>query len=208
MINFLSISILLIFFSFNSHAKVGDRCYDTKTTNNEKAASGDSANDSAESINVGIPLAGLPVIGSSPIGGTKITLGYENSDSLVTDAQPKEGGTVAVVIPIDRLKIGYKKKGYQPVGTGTGEGQGTFYKDDIVGVAYAISDELALSYNRITSDKHDATAGEVEQETKAINLAYTIGGLTLGFQDAKTTNSGYSTGTDNDTRTVSIKTAF
>ena len=73
------------------------------TTNNEKAASGDSAKDSAESINVGIPLAGLPIIGRTPLGGAKITLGYEHSDSLVTNAQPKEGGTAAVVIPVGAL---------------------------------------------------------------------------------------------------------
>jgi len=80
------------------------------TTNNEKAASGDSANDSAESINVGIPLSGLPVIGGTPLGGAKITLGYENSDSLVTDAQSKQGGTVAVNMPIGALSVGYQKK--------------------------------------------------------------------------------------------------
>ena len=56
--------------------------------------------------------------------------------------------------------------------------------------------------------KHDHSAGEVEQETKAINIAYTVGGLTLGIQDAKTTNAAYSTGTDDDTRTISLKTAF
>ena len=67
---------------------------------------------------------------------------------------------------------------------------------------------MAVSYNVYQSDKHLSTAGEVEQETKAINLAYTIGGLTLAFQDAKTTNSGYTKSTDNDTRTISIKTAF
>ena len=49
---------------------------------------------------------------------------------------------------------------------------------------------------------------QIEQETEAFNIAYVIGGLTLGFQDAKTTNAGYSSGTDDDTRTLSIKTAF
>ena len=111
-------------------------------------------------------------------------------------------------MPLGAFKIGYQKKGYQAAGTGTGEAQDVFYKDDILGIAYAVNDEMAVSYNIIESDKHLHTSGEVEQETKAINVAYTIGGLTLGFQDAKTKNSGYSTGTDNDTRTISIKTAF
>ena len=182
------------------------------TTNNEKAASGatNGATDSAESINVGIPLAGLPGIGSTPLGGAKITLGYENSDSRVTNAQPKQGGTVAVVMPVGALKVGYQKKGYQAIGTSADKAQNGFFKDDILGVAYAINDELAVSYNVYRSDRHLHTnsVGEVEQETKAINLAYTVGGLTLGFQDAKTSNSGYTVGTDNDTRTISIKTAF
>jgi hypothetical protein len=180
------------------------------TTNNEKAASGtaDTAADSAESINVGIPLAGVPGIGSTPLGGAKITLGYEESKSLATDAQSKQGGTVAVVMPVGPLKVGYQKKAYQAVGTSAAEAQDGYFKDDIIGVAYAVNDELAVSYNVIQSDRHLHTSGEVEQETKAINVAYTVGGLTLGFQDAKTSNSGYVKTTDNDTRTISIKTAF
>jgi len=182
------------------------------TTNNEKAASttANSAANSAESINIGIPLAGLPGVGSTPLGGAKVTLGYENSKSRATDAQPKEGGTVAVVMPIGALKVGYQKKAYQAVGTSSAEAQSGFYKDDILGVAYAVNDELAVSYNMIQSDRHlhSNANGEIEQETKAINVAYTVGGLTLAFQDAKTSNSGYAKGTDNDTRTISIKTAF
>jgi hypothetical protein len=48
----------------------------------------------------------------------------------------------------------------------------------------------------------------LSKKTKAINAAYTIGGLTIGLQEAKTDNSGYVANTDNDTRTLSIKTAF
>ena len=71
-----------------------------------------------------------------------------------------------------------------------------------------MNDDFAISYNIIESAKHDHAAGEVEQETKAINLAYTVGGLTLGFQDAKTNNAGYSQDTSDDSRTISVKTAF
>ena len=126
------------------------------TTNNEKAASGtaDETKDSAESINVGIPLSGVPGIGSTPLGGAKITLGYENSDSLATDAQSKQGGTVAVVMPIGALKVGYQKKGYQAAGSSGAEAQDGFFKDDILGIAYAVNDEMAVSYNVYQSDRH------------------------------------------------------
>ena len=83
-----------------------------------------------------------------------------------------------------------------------------FFKDDIYGIAYAINDDLAISYNVIESTQHAKDGVNDEQESKSINAAYTIGGLTIAFADAKTSNSGYVKDTDNDTRTLSVKTAF
>ncbi len=180
------------------------------TTNNEKGSStNDGANaDSAQSINVGIPLASLPVIGDTVLGGMKITAGYEESDSRLTNSYGKVGGTVAAVLPVGPLSIGYQKKGYQAKADAITEVSRVFYKDDVLGVAYAVNDDFAISYNLYESVKHIHTTGNVEQETKAINIAYTVGGLTLGFQDAKTSNAAYTLNTDDDTRTLSIKTAF
>ena len=174
--------------------------------NNEKGSSTteNDAKGDAESINVGIPLSAIPYVGDTPIGGAKITLGYNVNDNLDSTAQSLEGGTVAVVAPLGPLKVGYQKKAYAPVQT---DGTKEFYKDDVWGIAYAVNDELALSYNVYESDKHLETS-IVSQETKAINIAYTVGGLTLAFQDASTSNAAYSSGTDDDTRTLSIKTAF
>ena len=180
------------------------------TTNNEKGHSEDTNHNvsSAQSVNVGIPLAGLPVIGDTAIGGLKLTAGYEESDSRIQDATPKRGGTVAAVLPVGPLSVGYQKKGYQVLAHTMSEANKAFYKDDILGVAYAINDDFAISYNVIQSVKHTHATGNVEQETKAINLAYTVGGLTIGLQDAKTDNAAYTDGDSDDTRTVSIKTAF
>jgi len=177
-------------------------------TNNEKAASADNNNatKSAQSINVGIPLSGVPVVGDSPLGGAKITLGYEKSDAMQSSFQPKEGGTVAVVLPVGPLSVGYQKKAY--AAAATANGTKTFYKDDIYGIAYAINDDLALSWNVYQSDQHNNDGTNTEQETKSLNIAYTVGGLTLGFADAKTSNAAYTAASDDDTRTFSIKTAF
>jgi len=178
------------------------------TTNNEKAASGaaGAAKKSAQSVNVGIPLSGLPVVGDSPLGAAKITLGYENSDPEATSYQAKEGGTIAVVMPVGPLSVGFQKKAYAPLSTADGTKE--FYKDDVIGIAYAINDDFAISYNQYTSVKHANAGADIEQETESLNIAYTVGGLTLGFADAKTSNAAYSSGSDDDTRTLSIKTAF
>ena len=178
------------------------------TTNNEKVASAaaNSSKKSAQSINVGIPLSGLPVIGDSPLGAAKITLGYENMDPQATSYQAKEGGTIAVVVPAGPLSVGFQKKAYAPASTADGTKE--FYKDDVIGIAYAVNDDFAISYNQYTSVKHANSGTNIEQETESLNIAYTIGGLTLGFADAKTSNAAYSSGSDDDTRTLSIKTAF
>ena len=181
------------------------------TTNNEKAASADAnnASSSAQSVNVGIPMSSVPFIGDTALGGMKITAGYEESDSRTASANGKEGATVAAVLPIGPLKVGYQKKAYQAAQTAILVANRVFFKDDILGVAYAVNDDFAISYNVIESTNHSKADGvNVEQETKAINIAYTVGGLTLGFQDAKTSNAGYVAATDDDTRTISIKTAF
>ena len=125
---------------------------------------------------------------------------------MSSEFQPKEGGTVAVVLPVGPLSVGYQKKAYAPVATANATK--TFYKDDIYGIAYAVNDDLAISWNVYQSAQHNNDGTNTEQETKSLNVAYTVGGLTLAFQDASSSNSGYSSGTDNDTRTISVKTAF
>ena len=177
-------------------------------TNNEKGASADNANDkkSAYSANVSYGLGNVPVIGDTVLGGTKITLGYAQSDAMAATYNDKEDGTVAVVVPMGPLKVGYQRKAYQPVATANVTKD--FYKDEILGIAYAVNDEFAISYNVIESTKHSNDGVNDVQETKAINVAYTIGGMTLGFQDAQTSNNNWTKDANDDTRTLSIKTAF
>ena len=178
------------------------------TTNNEKGASAGAnhAKKSAQSVNVKASLGSVPVLGDTPLGGIALTLGYEESDAQNSEYQNKEGATVALVMPVGPLSVGYQKKAY--AAEATDKATKTFYKDDIIGVAYAVNDSLALSYNIYESTQHNNDGKNDEQETKSLNIAYTVGGLTLAFADAKTSNAAYTNATDDDTRTLSIKTAF
>jgi len=180
------------------------------TTNNEKVASGDvvaaSKKKSGKSISIATSLANVPVIGDTVLGGLKITTGYHKSENITDTNQDQEGGTVALNYAMGPVSLGYQKKAYATWGTTAAAD--TFFKDTVWGVAYAVNDALAISYNVYTSDQHDNDGTEVEQETTAINLAYTVGGLTIGFQDASTDNAAYTAAKNDDTRTISIKTAF
>jgi len=175
------------------------------TLNNEKATSGDTTPDSnsAQSINVVIdPSNYVPAL-----DGLKVTGGYEKSSSLYTNLQNKEGGTVAVNYVWNALSLGYQQKGYHALTT-TIATDDVYYRDTILGAAYAINDSLAISYNKYESKKGDNTNGGMLQETSAVNVAYTIGGLTIGFQEASTDNANYVLNATDDTRTISLKTAF
>jgi len=178
------------------------------TTNNEKVSSANASGSakSATTAAVSTTLANVPVIGSTALGGLKVTLGYEQSDSTAVGIDNKEGGTVALNYAAGPLSLGYQKKAYQALATSVGND--TFYKDDVYGIAYAVNDEFAVSYNVYNSAKHTGLGTTIEQETKAINVAYTVGGLTIAAQDAKTSNAAYTANSDDDTRTISIKTAF
>ena len=95
------------------------------------------------------------------------------------------------------------------------QGEGTTGDDDakeldtILGLAYAINDSLSISYNRYESKKHENDSVNNEtQETDAINIGYTVGGMTIGFQDAQTDNANYTASTKDDTRTLGISVAF
>ena len=84
-----------------------------------------------------------------------------------------------------------------------------FYRVDSIGLAYAVNDALSISYNIMEQKQHNVAAdSSFEQETDAINIGYTVGGLTIGFQDATTENANHVKDAKDDTRTISVKAAF
>lgn len=178
------------------------------STNNEKSASANASATarSANSWSLASNLSKVPVIGDTALGGLKITLGYNQTDNSVANAQDIEGGTIALNYAMGPVSLGYQKKAYQTAGATTAAKE--FYKDDVYGIAFAVNDAFAISYNVYSSDKHNNGTANIEQETKAINAAYTVGGLTIAFQDAQTDNASYTSTKEDNTRTISLKTAF
>ena len=177
--------------------------------NNEKEASGDTNNavGSMSEITIKTNLADLPFVGSYLDGATLTTGFAEHDHSTVTNVDDAFDVTAALNYSTGPFSFGIQKKLHN-------EGEGTaattdaiFYKDTIIGIAYAVNDDLSISYNTYESQRHNSDSANLRQETDAINIGYAIGGMTLGFQEASTDNKSWATGTD-DTRTVSVKVAF
>ena len=150
-------------------------------------------------------MSGLPLVGGFLDGATLTTAYGESDHSTVANLDDAFDLTAAINYVNGPISLGFQKK-YHNEGMASTPGESAGYKDTIIGIAYAVNDEVSISYNRYTSYPQ-TRVGAPEQETDAINIGYTMGGMTIGFQDASTDNSGYATG-DNDTRTLGVSVAF
>ena len=176
--------------------------------NNEKESSADTnaAVGNMQEVSITTALGDLPVVGSF-LDGATLTTGFADHDhSTLANADDAFDVTAALTYATGPFSLGVQKKLHNE-GEAAALTDAVYYKDTIIGVAYAINDDLSISYNTYESQRHNVGAANLVQESTAINLGYAIGGMTIGFQEASTDNSGWTTG-DNDTRTVSVKVAF
>ena len=178
------------------------------TENSDNASSGDAADSvgNGNSISIKTNLGDAPIVGSF-LDGATLTTGYETY-KVAADANTDEAHdfTAAVNYSIGNFSLGVQKKVHNE-GQTSSTTDAVWYKDTAIGIAYAVNDNLSLSYNTYESQYH-ANTGAPDQETKAINVGYTMGGMTIGFQDAQTDNDGYVADTTDDTRTIGISVAF
>ena len=175
--------------------------------NADGAASGTGTVGSAYSATLTTPLSGLPAVGSALEGATLTTGIAEREVSTSAKTSDLLELTAALNYAYGPVSFGYQKT-WSDRGQTIADAGETTYKDDIVGIAYKVNDSLSLSWNRYTSLKSDDAADAVEQETDAINIGYTIGGMTIGFIDASTDNAAYTLNSKDDTRRLQLSVAF
>jgi outer membrane protein OmpU len=187
--------------------------YYPKTDGAENADGAASGSGSSSSVGSGYsatlttPMNGLPYVGSM-LEGLVLTTGIEEQEtSTIANTSDSLGVTAALNYAYGPIKIGYQKKFTDGGQTATTTSH-TVYRDNIIGIAYAVNDSLSLSWNRYESLKQIDTANDVKQETTAINIGYTVGGMTFGFQDATTDNANYTAASKDDTRRLQLTVAF
>lgn len=180
------------------------------TENADKAASGDASASKGTGMELVVKtaLGDLPVVGSF-LGGNTLTLGYaEEEMEQAANTTDRHEATVALTGSIGNLSYGYQVE-HIDAGQTDAAVDAVFYNVESIGLAYAVNDALSISYNMMEQKQHNVAAdSSFEQETDAINIGYTVGGLTLGFQDASTDNANMVKDAKDDTRTISVKAAF
>ena len=153
----------------------------------------------------------LPVVGSF-LDGNTLTLGYgEEEVNTIANTTDRIEATVALTGSYGNFSYGYQKKHIDAGQVTNATTDAIFYGQDIIGIAYAVNDALSISYNIIEEKKHDVTDADIgtyKQETDAINIGYTVGGITLGFQEASTDNANQVVNTSDDTRRIQVTANF
>jgi outer membrane protein OmpU len=144
----------------------------------------------------------VPGVDGLDIGAGYATQSHHNDTATTADGQDVHEGTVYATYAFGGLKVGAQKGVVNTEGTGE-----TNYENDYLGVSYAVSDNLSISYNTIDS-RESKEGSDVEQDFDSISLSYTSGGMTIGVLDADCGNCSYSSSRDQSARSIQMTIAF
>ena len=165
----------------------------------EKGVSGNTNPDGKDGYDIVLSGA-IPGVEGLDIGlgGSK----QNNTDTTTANDRDVVEGTAYATYAIGGLKVGAQRGVRDEGGLSS-----TTYDNEYLGISYAISDNLSISYNEIEGVKN-ADGVNVEQDFESISLSYTSGGMTIGVLDADADNASYSSGRTQSARSIQMTVAF
>ena len=158
---------------------------------------------------------------TSPVDGLTLGASYMSFDGegLASNDQDAESGAYYATYASGPFSVGYSKA-YRAnllggnlsstAGGTNASGAVEYYDQTNYSAAYAVNDDLSISYEKEKSEANytaDTTAA-VEQTSDAVQLAYTMGGMTLAIAHANHDNNGYSSTAEQDQTVLALTMAF
>jgi len=172
---------------------------------NDKASSGDSTYhgsgyDIAVSHNALID--GLNVFAGRSVIEQEKNVGAGMSGDRT---QYVYGATYAV----GSVTVGYQESRDNMQNTAVGAVT-SYYSNQAFGVSFNVNDNLSLSYGSHKSDRNLNSGTSVELEAESLQLAYTMGGMSVKIAESTVDNGSYTagTGSDRDGTTIALTLAF
>ena len=117
-----------------------------------------------------------------------------------------------------QFSIGYTEGGYQPATGNSADDETIYYENKFYGFQFDVNDSLSVSYNVDESTRNTrsavavaASAGTkatVAMEQETLQLAYTVGGATIGIADIEVANSDYTAGKAETQTVISLGISF
>jgi len=158
-----------------------------------------------------------PSFGSDALAGLNIFVGGSRTSQSSNAALDKKGDREEVVAG-GTFAYGPVKVGYQRSYEGTGLEAASsvqYYQNNAFGISFNINDDLSVSYGEMESTRQTKSAGEpaateVTTTADSLQLAYSMGGMSIKIAETSVDNATYTTGTgsDFDATTVALTLAF
>ncbi len=183
---------------------------------------GGSANASVHSVNGDAHGDMIQyAITAAPIDGLSLAASYYDfSEMGKTDGrQSQEGGSYSFNYSMGQFSVGYGETLHAPaiaMGGAAATDVVQHYENSGYSIGFAVNDALSISYTEENSEKkvkqksvvHAITRSDVEMEIVTIDLAYTVGGMTLSLSNSEAQNDSYTTGDDTTETIAAISLAF
>jgi hypothetical protein len=170
--------------------------------------------------------------------GLSVKLGYVPNMSATTQLSAKESDTtlttqsegrslngddgisanVGAKYTIGQVSVGYTEGGYQAATGAAADDETVYYENKFYGIQFDVNDQLSVSYNIDESEQNTraavavaATTGTktvIAMEQETLQLAYTVGGATIGISDIEVDNADYTAGKKETQSIISLGISF
>lgn len=138
---------------------------------------------------------------SSPIDGLTVGAGYSNVDK--DGAKDDEGYAGFVKYAFGSVTVGAQRN-VTTSGTAASAAEG-----NQVSIAFNVNENLAISYSDGSIDHFGTGAtADVEEDFSAINISYTMGGMTIAAQRAEADNAAGTLNADEEATEIVLSLAF
>ena len=180
-----------------------------------KGGSGDAAADDSVSgaVNSDMDKAYSIFLRGNPLGlidGVDFAIGYEIVTAHGAETTTAESDLRSYTAALN-YAYGPVKVGVQGGWLESGSHLQTLeegYKNTNVGIAYAINDNLSVSYQQTKSTKVNWNGTSVQTDVDGYSVAYTMGGATIAYVQNKAKNANYTTDKQLTGNQVAIALAF
>ena len=152
---------------------------------------------------------------AAPIDGLTVGASYFKFEEpgITKNDQEPESGAYYATYATGPFSIGYSQAYKAPLAADASSAGTTtveYYDQTNYSLAYAASDNLSISYEveKDQANYQTASTASVEQESKSVQVAYTMGGMTIALAHGSYDDIGWSTGASQDQTLVAITMAF
>jgi len=187
----------------SAHLAVTPRAGAGKT--NDKAASGDTAVDGG-GYDIAISHNAL-VDGLNVFAGRSV-IEQPNETSSSTTSGDRTQYVAGATYAMGAVTVGYQ---YSRDNQQSSAAASTnYYENDAFGVSFNVNDNLSISYGNHKSERNMNSGSQTELEAESLQLAYTMGGMSVKIAESTVDNGSYTSGTgsDRDGTTLALTLAF